>query len=122
MGADVRRGRVIGALVVAVALFVGGVVVGAYVLGGAGQEPCWQVEQDLQAARDTLSETFGGGLEGRTALGTLADTADQRPDCFSPATRESLRALHDAADDGQSPSDEATSTTVESPEPAPTDG
>lgn len=83
--------RLLTVIIVAAAVFGAGVVVGAYGLGGAGQAPCWQVEQDLQAAKDVLAETFGSGPEGEVAIAQLQEKAEERPDCFSPATRDLLQ-------------------------------
>ena len=68
--------------------FLGGGFVGARYLGHIGRTPCWQVVADLETARNTLAETFGGGEAGVAALTTLRDAARRRPDCFSPTTRQ----------------------------------
>lgn len=83
--------RLLSVILVAVAVFGAGVAVGAYGLGGAGRPPCWQVEQDLQAAQDALAETFGSGPDGEAALAQVQEKTEERPDCFSPATRDLFR-------------------------------
>lgn len=83
-------------LAVGVVLFAAGVGVGAYVLGGAGDAPCWQVEADLESAQKTVSETFGADAEGQAAVDEIAATVQSRPDCYSPATRDSVSKMADA--------------------------
>lgn len=85
--------RTMGLVVAAVLLFGAGVAVGGYVLGDAGDRPCWQVERDVQQARDTLAETFGGGDEGQAAMDELAAAAADHPNCFSPQDRESISKM-----------------------------
>lgn len=99
-------------VLVAAAVFGAGVVVGAYTLGGAGEPPCWQVQQDLDAAKDVLAETFGGGPEGEAALAQVQEKTESRPDCFSPATRDLFRRQREQRDtqDTISPSEEPTAS------------
>lgn len=45
--------------------------------------PCSEVVGGLEEARQVVADTFGGGVEGREAQETIADTITARPDCFS---------------------------------------
>ena len=85
-----RAGIVVLGILIA---FLTGGVVGAMFFGHIGRTPCWQVVADLEAAQDTLAETFGTGPEGEAALQTLRDAARSRPDCFSPTSREVLEGV-----------------------------
>jgi hypothetical protein len=80
------------AVISALLAFALGVAVGSLFLSDVWRTPCWEVRDDLQGARDTLSATFGGGEEGAAALATLREAARDRPDCFSPEERELFNA------------------------------
>lgn len=108
-------------VVVAAAVFGAGVVVGAYALGRAGEPPCWQVQQDLEAAKSVVAETFGDGPEGEAALAQVQERTEDRPDCFSPATRDLLRRQREQREtQGSTPSEQPTAETT--PSDAASDG
>lgn len=98
-------------VVVGVVLFGAGIAVGAYAFGGAGDTPCWQVQENLQDARGTLAETFGDNEEGQAALDEIAAVAQDNPDCFSPADRDSIARMAEIEPSG-SGTDEAVPATV----------
>jgi hypothetical protein len=76
----------------ALAAFGVGVAVGSLFLPDVWRTPCWEVRDDLQGARDTLSATFGGGEEGAAALATLREASQDRPDCFAPWEHDMFQA------------------------------
>ena len=82
-----RQTALVALILVALVAFAGGAVFGAYGLGRVGDEPCWQVQRELQPAQDKLAETFGSGEEGRAAIARAHETTKDRPDCFDPRTR-----------------------------------
>ena len=74
---------------------------------------CSEVDEELEDVRVVLSETFGGGPEGREANQTLADTIEARPDCFSQEEIEMAADLRDML-----PASEAERAAVEEAEEA----
>lgn len=55
--------------------------------------PCTEVVEGLEEARQVVAVTFGGGVEGREAQETIADTIEARPDCFSEEEVEFARGI-----------------------------
>lgn len=55
--------------------------------------PCTEVVEGLEEARQVLAATFGGGVDGREAQKTIADTIEARPDCFSEEEVELARGI-----------------------------
>lgn len=106
-----RRGRleILGwrSIAVGVGLFAVGLVAGATLFGDIGETPCYEVRERAQPARDVMSETFGGGEEGRQAMRDLLELAQEHPSCFDPAEVELLESQLQSPP-GEHQTDEAT--------------
>lgn len=98
-----------GPAVVGVAVFAVGVLVGATLLGDIGEDSCRDVFERARPARNELSRTFGGGVEGRDALRELLSIARSRPDCFRPEEIELFEATLEEQTT-EPPTDAATTT------------
>ncbi len=66
---------------------------GATLLGDIGETPCYEVQERAQPARDVMTDTFGGGEEGRQAARELLELAQDHPGCFDPGMTEFLEDM-----------------------------
>lgn len=104
-------------LVAAVAAFALGLGAGWMVFADAAT-PCWEVQAALEDARDDVAASFGE--EGYDAMRQIAAEAADRPDCFSPEDRESLRQMAETPQ--QPPPGDGGEVTVEPTESSTTAG
>lgn len=114
-----RTGRRFGTpvlAIVAVIAFVLGALVGWALLADVGETPCWEVRGRIEPVRDVLTETDGAGDAGQAAARSVAQTAAEHPDCFSPEERAYFDDLRDTGATGPA-TDEATGPSTLRPSP-----
>jgi hypothetical protein len=80
---------------VGIAAFALGALAGRALLGDLGETPCWEVRGRIEPIRADLERTGGSGAPGQAAARSLAQTAEEHPDCFSPEERAYFTDLRD---------------------------